>query len=439
MVEVKIRPKVRLGIIRALSAGVVPGIGLQHIQVGRAAEVKAIIKSLDEISDGGSVFKLVVGDYGAGKTFFLHLVRKLAAEKKMVTVLADFSPERRLVASGGQARALYSELITSMATRSRPEGNGLVGIIEAFIMKSISDAKEKEIPVLELIASRLSTLQDMVSGWDFAKVIAAYCRGYQESNDELKQSAIRWLRGEYTSKIEARKSLDVRTIIDDSLVYDALKLMKCFVRIAGYDGMLVILDEAVNLFKITHGQSRTSNYEMVLRILNDTLQQGYGVDGLGVLIGITPEAVFDSRRGLCSYDALSSRITQNTFAKKTGLVDMNQPTIHLQSLTPEELYLLLANIRAVFESGLDGRKLIDDDGIKSFMEHCNKTIGASYFKTPRDSVREFANLMSMLEAYEDKTLADFISEAEESPTSTSEESASNDLAEFTMGADEEQA
>ncbi len=410
MAELKIRPKIRDGIITALSAGVVPGNGLQYIQVGRAVEVKTVLKSLEAIADGGSAFKLVIGEYGAGKTFFLHLVRKLAFEKKMVTVHADFSPERRLVASGGQARALYSELIASLSTRARPDGNGLSGVIESFITSALKDAESQGISAIELIDSRLKPLCDMVAGWDFAKVIGTYCKAHQESNDELKQSAVRWLRGEYSTKVEARKTLDVRTIIDDTMVYDALKLMKSFVRIAGFEGTLVILDEAVNLFKISHTQSRNSNYEMVLRILNDTLQQGGGAEGLGVVMGFVPESVFDPRRGLCSYDALASRLAPNSFAKKAGLIDMNQPTIHLQSLTPEELYLLLINIQKVFESGTKGRKLIDEEGVHAFMDHCNQTIGSAYFKTPRETVRAFVNLMSMLDMYEDKRWRDFIGE-----------------------------
>lgn len=410
MSDARIRPKVRDAIIRALSAGVVPGQGLQHIQVGRAAEIKAIIRGIDAIAGGGSAFKLVVGDYGAGKTFFLQLVRRLAFEKRMVTVHADFSPERRLVASSGQARNLYSEMMTNMSTRSRPDGNALNGVIEAFVAKAMNDAESEGATAADLIQSRLAPLQDMVAGWDFAKVVAAYCNAHEQSNDDLKQAAIRWLRGEYTTKIEARKHLDVRTIIDDSMVYDALKLIKEFVRIAGHGGLLVVMDEAVNLFKITNAQSRTANYEMVLRILNDTLQQGAGAEGLGVLIGITPEAVFDPRRGLCSYDALASRLAPNKFAERSGLVDMNQPSIHLQSLTPEELFLLLTNIRTVFTNGENGAELIDDDGLHAFMDHCNKTIGSAYFKTPRETVRAFVNLLSMLEQYQDRSWRDFISQ-----------------------------
>lgn len=408
MTETKIRPRVREAIIRALSAGVVPSQGIQYIQVGRAPEIKAMIRSIEAVADGGSVFRLVVGDYGAGKTFFLHLIRQLAFEHKLVAVHADFSPERRLVASNGQARNLYSELVSNMATRSRPEGNAFAAIIEMFVAQVIKDATNDAVAAHQLIEDRLLSLQDLVGGWDFSKVLATYCHAHETGDENKKHAAMRWLRGEYTTKTEARKDLDVRTIIDDNMFYDALKLLARFMRISGQGGLFVMLDEGVNLFKITNSQSRAANYEMILRILNDTLQGEAGAQGLGVLIGITPEALYDHRRGLCSYDALNSRLAANRFAEESGLVDYNQPTISLQNLSPEELFLLLGNIRNVFSGRDQGRQLIDDQGMTAFMQHCNQIIGAAYFRTPRETVRGFVNLLSMLEQYPDKTWRDFI-------------------------------
>lgn len=407
-----IRPRIRDSVLRALSAGVVPATGLQYVQVGRAAEIKAMLRSLEAVADGGAVFRMIVGDYGAGKTFFLHLVRQLAFEHKLVTVHADFSPERRLVASQGQARNLYAELVSNMATRAKPEGGALAGVIEVFVTDCAREAQSAGQSTDTVILNRLQPLQELVGGWDFAKVLASYCQGHEQGNDALKQSAMRWLRGEFTTKTEARKELDIRTIIDDSMFYDAIKLLTRFVTIAGYQGMMVSLDEAVNLFKITHSQSRTQNYEMILRILNDTLQSGSGSENLCVLMGITPEALYDPRRGLCSYDALNSRLAPNRFAEESGLVDFNQPTIHLPSLSPEELFLLLANIRHVFASGKQDEYLIEDAGLKAFMVHCNQKIGAAYFKTPRETVRGFVNLLSMLEQYPDRQWSDFLDKVE---------------------------
>ena len=429
----KIRPKVRDGILRALSAGVVPSQGIQYIQVGRAPEIKAMIRSIESIADGSSVFKMVVGDYGSGKTFFMHLVRKLGFEKKLVTMHADFSPERRLVASGGQAKNLYSELVSNLSTRSRPEGGALPAIIDMFVGDSLAEASEKGVDVETLIDQKLSPLRELVAGYDFARVIGHYCRAHEQGNDALKQSALRWLKGEFSAKTDARNELgDVRTIIEDKTIYDAIKLLSKFLRIAGQGGLLVMLDEAVNLFKITHAQSRTSNYELVLTILNDTLQSNSSTEGLGVLIGITPEALFDPRRGLCSYDALASRLSPNRFAEQSGLVDYNQPTIHLQNLTPEELYLLLSNIRNVFAAGEQSTHLITDEGLKAFMDHCQKTIGSAYFKTPRETIRGFVNLLSMLDQYPDKSWTDFIDQIQIDADPGDDTTDSDDLKSFTL-------
>lgn len=402
----KIRPRVRDAIRQALGAGVVPSIGIQHIQVGRVNEIRAMIQDVERVADGGSGFRLIVGDYGAGKSFFLHVVKSVALKHNVVVVHADLSPERRLVATGGQARLLYSELIGNMAHLHRPEGNALGPIIESFIANTIKEAEADDKDIYTLIDQKMAGLQSMVGGYDIAKVIAAYCRGHQQGQEQLKQAALRWLRGEYTTKTEATRDLGVRTIIDDHLIYDALKLLAKFVTLSGYRGLLVILDEGVNLFKISHTGSRTANYEMVLRILNDCLQGE--ASHFGFLLGITPEALYDPRRGLCSYDALASRLAPNRFAQQAGLIDYSQPAISLKNLSPEELYLLLLNITKVFASGDLANRVIDDAGIHAFMEHCQGTIGAAYFQTPRETVRSFVQLLALLEQYPDKRWSDFM-------------------------------
>ena len=301
-----IRPRERSAIIQSLRAGVTPRIGLEHIQVGRVNEVKALIEDLDRICEGGSAFRLIIGDFGAGKSFFLQLIRYIALEKGMVAVNADLAPDRRLQASNGQARNLYQELTRNIATRAHPEGNAMIPIIEKFITVQRAEAEKQGKDVEVLIKEKLSSLSELVGGYDFAKVIAAYWRGYNEDNEELKSAAVRYLRGEYSTRTEARNDLDVRTIIDDSSVYDHLKLLARFVVQAGYKGLLVNLDEMVNLYKISNQRSRSANYEQILRILNDCLQGS--AEYLGFLLGGTPEFLIDPRKGLYSYEALHSRL-----------------------------------------------------------------------------------------------------------------------------------
>jgi hypothetical protein len=419
--EKRIRLKERDAIIQSLKSGVTPKIGIQHIQVGRSNEVKALYKDIERIAQGGAAFRLIIGDYGSGKTFFLSVVRSIALEKKLVTVNADLSPDRRVHASSGQARNLYSELMRNLATRNKPDGNALASVVERFVTQARKEADEKNTSVSTVIHQKLASLSELVGGYDFAKVIDAYWNGHEQDNEELKSNAIRWLRAEYTTKTDARRDLDVRTIISDNSFYDALKLMSLFVRQAGYEGLLVNLDEMVNLYKLSNTQARTSNYEQILRILNDCLQGS--AEYLGFLLGGTPEFLLDPRRGLYSYEALQSRLAENSFAQRAGVIDYSSPALHLASLTPEELYILLKNLRHVFAEGDTSKYLVPDDALKSFLNHCSQTIGDAYFRTPRNTIKAFLDMLAVLEqnpAMQWSQLVQSISIADERPSDTDE-------------------
>lgn len=390
----RIRPRERDVILQALSAGVVPRIGLQHVQVGRAAEVGALVRDIDRVVDGGSTMRFVIGEYGAGKTFFLNLVRLIALERKCVTLHADLAPDRRLHASAGQARGLYAEAVRNMATRTKPNGGGLVSVVERFVTDCMKEASHHAKPVEAVIDERLSHLQEHVGGYDYATVLKAYWRGSEEEDETLKSSALRWLRGEYSTKTEARQALGVRNIIDDGDVYDSLKLLASFVKLAGYSGLFIVFDEMVNLYKLQSSQARNQNFEQILRMLNDVLQGNFG--GIGFAFGGTPEFLMDTRRGLYSYPALQSRLAENTFAQD-GLVDLSGPVLRLQNLTPEDLLILLSNIRAVFALGDPSRYLVPDEALPSFMAHCNRHIGEAYFRTPRNTIKAFVQYLAVLE------------------------------------------
>lgn len=389
-----IRTKDRDSVVQSLRAGVVPRAGQHLIQVGRAREVETLVSDIDRLADGGSSFRLVIGEYGAGKTFFLNLVRAIAMERKLVVASADLNPDRRLHASGGQARSLYAELMRNLATRTKPEGGALAGVVEKFISTAKADAKAQGVPSEQVLRAKLEQLTELVNGYDFADVIAAYCRGFDEGNEQLKSDAIRWLRGEFATRTDARAALGVRTIVDDASVYDQLKLMGRFVRLAGFSGLLVCLDELVNLYKLANAQARNSNYEQLLRMLNDSLQ-GTAV-GLGFVLGGTPEFLMDTRRGVYSYQALQSRLAQNTFAGN-GLVDFSGPVVRLSSLTAEDFYVLLTKIRHVYASGDEAKYLLPDEAIEQFMAHCSKRLGESFFRTPRTTITAFINLLAVLE------------------------------------------
>lgn len=404
----KIRPRERDAILQSLSAGIVPRIGQQHIQVGRVNEVTALVEDIERIGDDGSAIRFVIGDYGSGKTFFLQLIRTVALEKRLVTAHADLTPDRRLHATGGQARALYAELMRNLATRSKPEGGAMASIVERFVSSALAEAEKQGQPAQQVINERLASLHEMVGGYDFAQVIAAYCEGHQSANDTLQSDAIRWLRGEFATKTDARQALGVRTIVDDANVYDQLKLLARFVRLADYDGLFICIDELVNLYKLPSSQARKSNYEQILRILNDTITGG---DGIGFLLGGTPDFLMDTRKGLYSYEALQSRLAENQFARE-GAVDYSGPVLRLASLSPEDLFVLLKNIRDVHASGDGAAEVIPDEGIEAFMKHCSDRIGDAHFRTPRSSVKAFVDLLAVVDQNPGISWSDLVGQVE---------------------------
>lgn len=402
-------------ILTSLSAGVVPRTGLRHISVGRLPEVAALKSDLDHNREGGATVRFVIGRFGSGKSFLLQLMRTYALESKFVVADADFSPERRLFGSGDEAIATYRELMKNLSTQTRPDGNALPTIIERWISGiQTSVATESGLDhgspefvsqVKSRILGTLNDMQELIHGFDFGSVLAAYYQGYAENNEELKSSALRWMRGEYGTKTEAYAALKIRTIIDSDNFYDYLKVFAIFFRKIGYSGFTVCLDEAAYLYTITNSVSRKNNYEAILSIINDCLQ-GKAAH-IGFIFGGTPEFLEDQRRGLFSYEALRSRLAGNRFLGE-GLQDFTGPVIKLSSLTAEEIFVLLQKIREIHQSQAAAPVKMTDQDIHAYMEETLRRMGAREFTTPRELVREFVNLSNLLDQYPEKTWQEIV-------------------------------
>ena len=387
----RLKPRERDAIVQALRAGVVPKLGLRHLQVGRVREIQELIKDIDRIADGGSAIRFIIGEYGSGKTFFMNLMRLVALEKGLVVMFADLAPERRIHATGGQARGLYAEMARNLSTRTKPDGGAMASVVERFASTAHREAEDRDLPTGKVIKEKLDHFEEFTGGFEYAEVVRRYWDGHESGDEGLKSAALRWLRGEFATRTDARKALGVRTIIDDANVYDNLKLMSAFVCEAGYKGLLVGMDEMVNIYKLNLSRSRNSNYEQILRILNDVLQGS--ARNIGFLMGGTPEFLMDSRRGLYSYEALQSRLAENTFARE-GLVDLSGPVIRLANLTQNELFVLLSNVRRIMQGE---KHSLPDSALEALMVHCSKRIGEAYFRTPRNTVTAFVNLLAVLE------------------------------------------
>lgn len=404
-------------LINSLTAGVVPRIGLRHIAVGRQGEVNAFLHDLSTIEGGGAAFRFVCGQYGSGKSFLLQTIRNNAMERSFVVMDADLSPERRLVGTSGQGLATYRELIQHTSTRTRPEGSALESILQKWIASMQSEiAKQENLQandnkliesVSEKISEVLSELSEMAYGFAFANIIDAYWKGMKTGNDSLKMSALRWLRGEYANKTEAKRDLPVDSIIDDQNWYEFLKLFALFVKKAGYKGLLVFIDEGVNLYKITHKQARDSNYEKILTMFNDTMQGK--AEYLGIFMSGTPQFIYDERRGLFSYEALRSRLADNRFATQ-GFVDFTSPVIKLNQLTSEEIYLLLERLCELHSSYYSYENKLGTTELTAFLNTVVGRLGADQLLTPREVTRDFLGLLNILYQNPDATFEKLIDE-----------------------------
>lgn len=401
-----IKAKERETIIQSLKSGVVPRAGLQHIQVGRSEELKSFIKDVDTIAEGGTSFRFVIGEYGSGKTFFMSLIRSIALEKGLVTMHADLSPTKRLHGSDGQPRMLLSEMVSNLATRTKPDGNALQNILERFLSSAKEEANSTGRDAYDLISEKLNELNDYTGGYNFISVVKKYLEGHETGNEQLMNDSLKWLKAEYTTRTDSFRDLGIREFISDSSFYNTLKLYSVLVRKAGYKGLLVCMDEMVNLYKIPNSVSRRANYEEILSMLNNTLQGTFS--NIGFIMSGTPEFLTDNIRGLYSYEALKSRLCENAFSKQLGVTDYNSVVLRLSPLTKEELYLLLVNLRHVFAGGDEEKYLVPDEALLAFLHHCANKIGDSYFRTPRTTIKSFLDLLSVLEQYPNYKWSDII-------------------------------
>lgn len=400
-----IKPKEATSIINSLISGVVPKIGVQHITVGRSEEISAMVSALEDVKNGHSMMKFWIGDFGSGKSFMLHLLNTVALRQKFVVANADFTPDNRLYSNDGKGVALYSAVMDNIAIQTKPEGGALPTLLEKWIEQVITKtAQENNISLADIRREQyltviqnniMKTINEIteVGGFDFGTVIMKYYEGYIKDDEQLRRNALKWLKGEYRTKTEARQDLGVREVINDMNYYDMIKnFCKLFVNM-GYSGFMVNLDEAINLYKISTSVMREKNYEKIMTIYNDCFQGK--VSNLFFNFAGTKEFLSNERRGLFSYHALKSRLETNKF-ETADIRDFAQPVIRILPLNHNEIFVLLKKLKQIFDFNYKTNINISDEDIKLFMEEIFNKPGAAEFLTPREVIRDFLNIMSIL-------------------------------------------
>ncbi|MBR1832985.1 MAG: ATP-binding protein [Ruminiclostridium sp.] len=435
----KIPKRIASAVINSLKGGVVPRIGLPYITVGRETEIDALLHDVDIIADGGASFRFIVGKYGSGKSFLLQTIRSHVMDRNFVVVDADLSPERRLQGTKGQGLATYKELIRNMSTKTCPDGGALTLILDRWISGVQSetaaetglDAGSPEFgkAVEKKIYTVMNSLSEMVHGFDFAKLLTVYYRACIDGNDEDKAKVAKWFRGEYATKTEAKSELGVNIIITDDDWYEYIKLFAAFLKMAGYNGLLVLIDELVNIYKIPNAITRQYNYEKILMMYNDTLQGK--AKHLGIIMGGTPQCIEDTRRGVYSYEALRSRLAEGRFGRE-GIKDMLAPVIHLVPLTYEEMLVLTEKLADIHAQLFGYEQRVTQDDLIVFIKTEFGRIGSDSHITPREVIRDFIELLDIVYQNPSIEISGFISSGgiSYSEPAGSDESENAEFAEF---------
>lgn len=405
----KVPKRIAQTILNSLKGGVVPRIGLPYITVGRKSEIEALLHDVDIISEGGASFRFIVGRYGSGKSFLLQTIRTYAMDRGFVVADADLSPERRLQGSRGQGLATYRELIGNLSTKTKPEGGALTLVLDRWISTVQTEAVQETgltpgNPALtravdQKIYAVTAKISELVHGFDFAALLSRYYHAYIEGDDAMKMKVVRWFRGEYALKREAKEELGVNIIITDDDWYDYLKLFAVFFRLAGYTGMMLMIDELVNVYKIPNRITRQYNYEKMLTMYNDTLQGK--AKYLGIIMGATPQAMEDKRRGVYGYEALRSRLAEGKFSRQ-GARDLLAPVIRLEPLTPEEMLVLCEKLACMHAELYAYARKIETAALGDFIKLEYERIGAEQNITPREVIRDFIELLDLM--YQNPTL-----------------------------------
>ena len=399
----KVPKRISQTILNSLKGGVVPRIGLPYIAVGRKSEIEALLHDVDIIAEGGASFRFIVGRYGSGKSFLLQTIRNYVMDRGFIVADADLSPERRLHGTKGQGLATYRELIGNLSTKTKPEGGALTLVLDRWISTVQSEAAQEtglspDNPALvkavdQKIYAVTSAVSELVHGFEFAKLLSAYYHSYVDGNDEMKAKVVRWFRGEYSQKRETKEELGVNIIISDDDWYEYLKLFAAFFRLAGYSGMMIMIDELVNIYKIPNSITRQYNYEKMLTMYNDTLQGK--AKYLGIIMGATPQAVEDKRRGVYSYEALRSRLAEGKFSRP-GARDLLAPVIRLEPLTAEEMLVLCEKLSEMHADLYNYKASLRTEDLASFIRLEYGRIGADVNITPREVIRDFIELLDLL-------------------------------------------
>ena len=428
-------------VIHALQGGVVPRIGLQYIAVGREKEIEALLNDINVVADGGASFRFISGKYGSGKSFLLQTIRNYAMDRGFAVCDADLSPERRLTGSNGQGLGLYKELMQNLSTKTSPDGGAVGLVLDRWIngirtRLAAQTGLELTDPAFHALVEKeifavVDTLSTMVHGYDFAALLRLYYQSFVNDDAEMKGKVVKWFRGEYPNKTEAKNELGIGICIRDDDWYEYIKLFAAFLKQAGYEGLIVLMDELVNLYKIPQSLTREKNYEKILTMYNDTMQGK--AEHLGIVMCGTPQCMEDQRRGIYSYEALRSRLVDGKFGGEQN--NLHAPVIRLDPLSYAEMRILVEKLTEIHAVLYDYEQIVTAEDMDNFIKIEYGRIGADSNLTPREVIRDFIEVLDLMQQNPNQTVPELLQSGGFTFAPTvleSQEPVEDEFAEFTV-------
>lgn len=391
-------------IIDSLRNGTVPAEGTENIAVGIDEELTEIQDQIERTREDKSAFKFIIGDYGSGKTFFSTSVREMAYDKKFVVSSVVISQETPL----HKFEELYRKIMEGMRTSENKKIPAFNFILEEWLLNiedkvieiegldPYEDSKKFQIEMNKRINEELMIVGSIAAS--FANAIRAFYKAKYEGDTVLAQGAVAWLKGDNV-RAELKSKLGVIGTITRENSFEFFRALLQMIKTAGYEGLMIILDEVETVQKLVRKDMRSAAYEN-LRFFIDESDRNSFPSCFFLYTGTTD--LMESEKGFKSLEPLYQRIKVER-EKGDKFKNLRQPVMFLDGLNRDRLYEVACRVRNIHGqvySWMPNDKLTDDF-IKRLINDMTLGFGGEINIGPRGFLRTLIDILDKSQMYDD--------------------------------------
>lgn len=371
-----VSPVRRREILTALRQGSVPSGNLDVLAVGIDKFADVLDDELDAVASGGSVFKAVRGEYGAGKTFFARWAGQRAMRKGFAVAEVQVS---ELETPLHKLETVYRRTTESLRTSAFPP-SAFRSVIDAWLLEIEEDAEASSTEVEALLETRLAAVAKAAPVYPM--VLRAYRQAVESGDVVTADALIAWLGGQPHVAASAKRAAGVRQDIDHFLAMGFLQGLLAVLKGARHPGLLLVIDEVETIQRM-RSDSRAKALN-ALRQWIDELDSGR-YPGLYLLITGTP-AFFDGRMGVQSLPPLAQRLATD-FTTDARFDNPRAPQIRLLSFDIDRLVEVGVRVRDLYADGAtDSARItavVDDEYIRDLAAAVAGKLGGQVGVAPR--------------------------------------------------------